>query len=104
MAAACTSAFAQIYRCPDGHSVVLQQTPCPGLGQSGGRLLVLPNGRQGPVQVQVQMPAPVPVPVLTSASGSASPSASASASDMPKVGRVLGRTPLPSSAVARKPN
>ena len=31
-------------------------------------------------------------------------SASASASDVPKVGRVLGRTPLPSSDVARKPN
>jgi hypothetical protein len=77
---------AQIYKCPDGNGFALQQAPCAGLGQSGGRLLVLPNGRL----------APVAVPTSASASGSAG--------DTPKLGRVLGRTPLPSSEVARKPN
>ena len=81
---ACIPAFAQIYRCPEGQGVVLQQSPCAELGLSGGRLLVLPNGRLAPVAVAM--------------------SASASASDVPKVGRVLGRTPLPSSEVAQKPN
>lgn len=75
---------AQIYKCPDGTGFSLQQSPCAGLGQSGGRLLVLPNGRLAPVAVAT--------------------SASASASGVPKVGRVLGRTPLPSSEVARQPN
>ena len=80
---------AQIYKCPDGTGFSLQQSPCAGLGQSGGRLLVLPNGGLAPVAVAT---APAPA------------SASASASGVPKVGRVLGRTPLPSSEVARKPN
>ena len=84
VALACVPVSAQIYRCPGGNGVVLQQSPCAGLGQSGGRLLVLPNGRLAPVAVVH--------------------SASASASDVPKVGRVLGRTPLPSSEFARKPN
>ena len=75
---------AQIYKCPDGDGFSLQQSPCAGLGQSGGRLLVLPNGRLAPVAMAT--------------------SASASASDVPRLGRVLGRTPLPSSDVARKPN
>jgi len=79
----CFPVCAQIYKCPDGNgSVSLQQSPCPGLGQSGGRLLVLPNGRTAPVAI----------------------SASGSASDVPKLGRVLGRTPLPSAMVAEKPN
>jgi len=84
VALASFSVCAQIYKCPEGNGFSLQQSPCAGLGQSGGRLLVLPNGRQGPVAVAT--------------------SASASASDVPKVGRVLGRTPLPSSDVARSPN
>ena len=80
----CFPVFAQIYKCPDGNgSFALQQSPCPGLGQSGGRLLVLPNGRTAPVAV------------ATSASGSAS--------DVPRFGRVLGRTPVPASGVAAKP-
>jgi hypothetical protein len=45
---------------------------------------VLPNGQTAPVAVAI--------------------SASGSASDVPKLGRVLGRTPLPSSEVAGKPN
>ena len=75
---------AQIYKCPDGNGYALQQAPCPGLGQGGGRLLVLPNGGRAPV--------PVAIP------------ASGSAGGMQRVGRVLGRTPLPASVVARKPN
>ena len=89
VASACFPVCAQIYKCPDGTGFSLQQAPCAGLGQSGGRLLVLPNGGRGPVAV------------ATSASAS---SASASASGVPKLGRVLGRTPLPSSEVARGPN
>ena len=75
---------AQIYKCPVGSGYSLQQSPCAGLGQSGGRLLVLPNGQTAPVAAAI--------------------SASGSASDVPKLGRVLGRTPLPSSEVAGKPN
>jgi len=84
VASACFSVSAQIYKCPDGAGFSLQQAPCAGLGQSGGRLVVLPNGALAPVAV--------------------ASSASASASGVPKVGRVLGRTPLPSSDVVRKPN
>jgi len=87
VASACFPVCAQIYKCPDGTGFSLQQAPCAGLGQSGGRLLVLPNGGRGPVAV------------ATSASAS-----SASASGVPKVGRVLGRTPLPSSEAVPKPN
>lgn len=76
---------AQIYKCPDGDGFSLQQSPCAGLGQSGGRLLVLPNGRLAP------------------AAGPTTVSASASAGNAPKLGRVLGRTPLPSPEVVRKP-
>jgi len=84
VASACFPVCAQIYKCPDGAGFSLQQAPCAGLGQSGGRLVVLPNGALAPVAV--------------------ASSASASASGVPKVGRVLGRTPLPSSDVVRKPN
>ena len=84
VASSCFSVCAQIYKCPNGTGYSLQQAPCAGLGQSGGRLLVLPNGGLAPVAVAT--------------------SASASASGVPKVGRVLGRTPLPSSEVVRKPN
>ena len=84
VALACLPVRAQIYKCPDGAGFTLQQAPCPGLGQSGGRLLVLPNGRLAPVAIAT--------------------SASASASSVPKLGRVLGRTPLPSAEVARGPN
>ena len=83
-ASACSSVCAQIYKCPDGHGYSLQQAPCAGLGQSGGRLLILPNGGRAPVAVAT--------------------SASASASGVPRIGRVLGRTPAASSEVAAKPN
>ena len=88
VASACFPVCAQIYKCPVGSGYSLQQSPCAGLGQSGGRLLVLPNGQTAPVAAAI----------------SASGSASGSASDVPKLGRVLGRTPLPSSDVALKPN
>ena len=84
VALACLPVCAQIYKCPEGNGFTLQQSPCAGLGQSGGRLLVLPNGNRGPVAVVM--------------------SASGSASDVPKLGRVLGRTPLPSSDMAAKAN
>ena len=84
VALACLPVCAQIYKCPEGNGFTLQQSPCAGLGQSGGRLLVLPNGNRGPVAVAM--------------------SASGSASDVPKLGRVLGRTPLPSSDMAAKAN
>jgi hypothetical protein len=84
VASACCPVRAQIYKCPDGAGYSLQQAPCAGLGQSGGRLVVLPNGGLAPVAVMT--------------------SASASASGVPRVGRVLGRTPLPAAEVVRKPN
>ena len=80
VAMACIPVCAQIYKCPNGDGIVLQQSPCAGLGESGGRLLVLPNGRLAPVAV------------------------AAGASEVPKNGRVLGRTPRPSADVARKAN
>ncbi|MCE9658244.1 MAG: hypothetical protein K8R60_06755 [Burkholderiales bacterium] len=80
LAMACFPACAQIYKCPNGDGFALQQSPCPGLGQSGGRLLVMPDGRLAPKAVAV------------------------SASDVPKTGRVLGRTPRPSADLARKAN
>ena len=83
-ASASSPVCAQIYKCPDGAGYSLQQAPCAGLGQGGGRLLILPNGGKAPVAV------------ATPASGSAG--------DPPKLGRVLGRTPVPSSEVAAKPN
>ena len=80
VALACFPVCAQIYKCPNGDGFALQQSPCAGLGQSGGRLLVLPDGRPAPTAVAV------------------------GASDVPRNGRVLGRTPRPSSDVARKAN
>lgn len=80
VSSACFPARAQIFKCPSGGSYTLQQSPCAGLGQSGGRLLVLPNGRLAPVAV------------ATSASG------------VPREGRVLGRTPRPSSEVVARSN
>jgi hypothetical protein len=84
IALACGSAFAQIFKCREGDAWVLQQAPCPGLGQTGGRMIVLPNGR----------PAPIAPPN----------GASGAASDVPRLGRVLGRTPRPSSELAAKAN
>jgi hypothetical protein len=71
---------AQIYKCPNGDGFSLQQSPCAGLGQGGGRLLVLPDGRLAPIAV------------------------AASASEVPRIGRVLGRTPRPASDVAANAN
>lgn len=70
VAMACFPAMGQIFKCPVGEGFAFQQAPCAGLGESGGRLLVYPNGR----------------PVAAVA---------ASASNAPRSGRVLGRTPLP---------
>ena len=69
---------AQIYKCPNGNGFSLQQAPCAGLGESGGRLLVMPDGRLAPRAV------------------------AASASEPPKNGRVLGRTARPSDDLAAK--
>jgi hypothetical protein len=80
VAVACFPVCAQIYKCPDGAGFSLQQAPCAGLGESGGRLLVLPNGRVAPLPVSI------------------------GASEAPRIGRVLGRTPRPSERVAAKAN
>jgi len=71
VAVACFPALAQIFKCPVGDGFAFQQAPCPGLGASGGRLLVFANGK------------------------SALAAGPAGASSEPKNGRVLGRTPLP---------
>lgn len=76
LAMACSPAWSQIFRCPNGDGFSFQQAPCPGLGASGGQLLVLPNGRRAPV---------------------APPSAPAGS----RTGRVLGRTPLPTPILVR---
>lgn len=106
VASACFPVRAQIYKCPDGERFSFQQSPCPGLGDSGGRLLVLPNGRPGPLPVPARSPTAVPVALAKgpAASASANVAANPDAGDLPKQGRVLGRTPLPSSVVARKAN
>ena len=70
VAVACFPAMGQIFKCPVGEGFAFQQAPCAGLGDGGGRLLVYPNGRPAAA-------------------------AAASASDVPRNGRVLGRTPLP---------
>ena len=75
---ACLPAMAQIFKCPVGGGFAFQQAPCAGLGESGGRLLVYANGR--------------PAGAVT-----------ASASDVPKNGRVLGRTPLPAATIGNRP-
>ncbi len=77
VAVACFPALAQIFKCPVGDGFAFQQAPCPGLGESGGRLLVFANGKAAPA------------------------AAPASASDVPKTGRVLGRTPLPATSLVR---
>jgi|BarGraIncu00222A_1022003.scaffolds.fasta_scaffold72113_2 hypothetical protein len=45
---ATSSSSAQIFKCPINGVQVFQQAPCPGLGASGGRLLILANGRRAP--------------------------------------------------------
>lgn len=79
VAVACFPATAQIFKCPVGDGFAFQQAPCHGLGESGGRLLVFANGKAAPVAVP------------------------ASASDVPRNGRVLGRTPLPTTSLDRPP-
>ena len=78
VAMACFPVCAQIYKCPNGNGFSLQQAPCAGLGESGGRLLVMPDGRSAPRAV------------------------AASASEPPKNGRVLGRTPRPADDLAAR--
>jgi hypothetical protein len=77
VAAACFPALAQIFKCPVADGFAFQQAPCPGLGASGGRLLVFANGKAAPA------------------------AAPAAASSEPKNGRVLGRTPLPAPSLNR---
>jgi hypothetical protein len=76
-AVVCFPALAQIFKCPVGDGFAFQQAPCPGLGASGGRLLVFANGRAAPA---------------------AGPTGAGSE---PKNGRVLGRTPLPTPSLNR---
>ena len=76
---ACVPVGAQIFKCPVGDGFAFQQAPCPGLGSSGGRLMVFANGRPAPVSTE------------------------SGASDVPKMGRVLGRTPRPMLLADRKP-
>ena len=45
---AASSSPAQIFKCPVNGVQVFQQSPCPGLGASGGRLLVQVDGRRAP--------------------------------------------------------
>jgi hypothetical protein len=45
---AASSSSAQIFRCPVNGVQVFQQSPCPGLGASGGRLLIQANGQRAP--------------------------------------------------------
>jgi hypothetical protein len=66
---------AQIFKCPVGEGFAFQQAPCPGLGASGGRLMVFANGRPAPTET--------------------------GASSVPKTGRVLGRTPRPAPLAER---
>ena len=77
VALACFPALAQVFKCPVGDGFAFQQAPCPGLGESGGRLVMFSNGRAAPE------------------------AAPASASNVPASGRVLGRTPLPTSSLER---
>lgn len=79
VAVACVPAGAQIFKCPVGEGFAFQQAPCPGLGASGGRLMVFANGRPAPAATET------------------------AASDVPKTGRVLGRTPRPTPFADRKP-
>lgn len=72
---ACAPASAQIFKCPSGGGYVFQQAPCPGLGASGGTLLVLANGAKAPRPM--------------------TPHAATGASDAVGEHRVLGRSALP---------
>ena len=46
---AASSSSAQIFKCPVNGVQVFQQSPCPGLGASGGRLLIQANGQRAPL-------------------------------------------------------
>ncbi len=45
---AASSSWGQIFKCPVGGVQVYQQSPCDGLGASGGRLVIMTNGRRAP--------------------------------------------------------
>jgi hypothetical protein len=58
---ATSSSSAQIFKCPVNGVQVFQQSPCPGLGSSGGRLLIQANGQRAPSPAAPERePAPPP--------------------------------------------
>ena len=46
---AASSSWAQIFTCPVNGVHVYQQSPCDGLGASGGRLMIRENGQSVPM-------------------------------------------------------
>jgi len=73
---AASSASAQIFKCPVNGVQVYQQSPCAGLGESGGSLMMRANGER----------------VSTAPAPSRSPPP-----------RVLGKTRLPTPKPGNKP-
>jgi hypothetical protein len=77
---AASSSSAQIFRCPVNGVQVFQQSPCPGLGASGGRLLIQANGQRAPSAGPDREERPAPhvlgktkLPTLTPVNGRKSP-------------------------------
>ena len=75
---AASSSSAQIFKCPVNGVQVFQQSPCAGLSDSDGRLLIRANGER----VSSQPP---------------------SEADRPPPPRVLGKTKLPTPRAGNKP-
>ena len=66
VAFACSSASAQVFRCPSAAGLTYQQGPCAGLGAGGGRLLFLDNGEPAPRPARLaRVPRGEPVVVRT---------------------------------------
>jgi hypothetical protein len=59
---AASSSWGQVFKCPVGGVQVYQQSPCDGLGASGGRLIIMTNGgRAAPVEAAVEEAKPARV-------------------------------------------
>jgi hypothetical protein len=59
---AASSSSAQIFKCPVNGVQVFQQSPCPGLGAGGGRLLIQANGQRAPQSATEREAAAPPTP------------------------------------------
>jgi hypothetical protein len=57
---AASLSWGQIFKCPVGGAQVYQQSPCDGLGASGGQLIVSANGQKVVAAPRDEAPAQQP--------------------------------------------